>query len=229
MKRIIYLMFIAATIFSLISCDDKKDENSFLLGKWTYEDPFFEFDYKQDSITIQMYQGKKITLAIEDIKNMFQEMATDKMGAYFKGVDFGTSSELVINMAMSEGIAGSLRANYTTSSDIIQVKLNADDMKQFMGDKAAMIPAISFKYFQKGNTITLYFDETYIQSIYSNTKLQSQIIEMIIKAMGVDFSTMDPDRVESIKAAIEKSIKDQISVILDNIIKLKVGFVLIRE
>lgn len=220
MKNVIYLVLTAIAVLNLTSCEDENKDGEKLLGSWKYEKPYFEFEYAQDSIVIEMYQGKKMALAVEDVKGMFLGMASEKMGDYFKGIDFRSEDELVINMAMASGDSGTLRAAYKLSGELIQVKLNAEDMKELMGDKGAMIPTISFKYLQAGNQLTVYFDEVYIQTMYAT--MQDMIIPMIIKAMGVDINRLP----EPAQTAMIQGIKTQIAGILDNIDKLKVGFVL---
>lgn len=220
MKNLIYLVLTAIAVLNLTSCEDENKDGEKLLGSWKYEKPYFEFEYAQDSIVIEMYQGKKMALAVEDVKGMFLGMASEKMGDYFKGIDFISEDQLVVNMAMASGGSGTLRAAYKLSGELIEVKLNAEDMKELMGDKGAMIPTISFKYLQTGNQLTVYFDEVYIQTMYAT--MQKQIVPMIIKAMGVDFSNLP----EQAQAAMIQGIKMQITGILDNIDKLRVGFVL---
>lgn len=220
MKNVIYLVLTAIAVLNLTSCDDKNKDGEKLLGSWKYEKPYFEFEYAQDSIVIEMYQGKKMAMAVEDVKGMFLGMASEKMGDYFKGIDFISEDQLVVNMAMVSGDSSSLHATYKLSGELIEVKLNAEDMKELMGDKGAMIPTISFKYLQTGNQLTVYFDEVYIQTMYAT--MQDMIVPMIIKAMGVDFSKLP----EQAQAAMIQGIKMQITGILDNIDKLRVGFVL---
>lgn len=220
MKNVIYLVLTAIAVLNLTSCDDKNKDGEKLLGSWKYEKPYFEFEYAQDSIVIEMYQGKKMAMAVEDVKGMFLGMASEKMGDYFKGIDFISEDQLVVNMAMASGDSNSLHATYKLSGELIEVKLNAEDMKELMGDKGAMIPTISFKYLQTGNQLTVYFDEVYIQTMYAT--MQDQIVPMIIKAMGVDINSLP----EQAQTAMIQGIKVQITGILDNIDKLRVGFVL---
>lgn len=220
MKNVIYLVLTAIAVMNLTSCDDKNKDGEKLLGSWKYEKPYFEFEYAQDSIVIEMYQGKKMAMAVEDVKGMFLGMASEKMGDYFKGIDFISEDQLVVNMTMASGDSSSLHATYKLSGELIQVKLSTEDMKELMGEKADMIPPFSFKYLQTGNQLTVYFDEVYIQTMYAT--MQEQIVPMIIKAMGVDINRLP----EQAQAAMIQGIKMQITGILDNIDKLKVGFVL---
>lgn len=220
MKNVIYLVLTAIAVLNLTSCEDENKDGEKLLGSWKYEKPYFEFEYAQDSIVIEMYQGKKMAMAVEDVKGMFLGMASEKMGDYFKGIDFISEDQLVVNMAMASGDSSSLHATYKLSGELIEVKLNAEDMKELMGDKGAMIPTISFKYLQTGNQLTVYFDEVYIQTMYAT--MQDQIVPMIIKAMGVDINRLP----EQAQTAMIQGIKVQITGILDNIDKLRVGFVL---
>lgn len=223
MKKIIYFVLSAFAVLYLTACDDNDKENLSLIGDWKYEKPYFEFEYTQDSVKIEMYQGKGMAIAVKDLKGMFLGMATEKMGAYFQGIKFETSSQLLINMSLGDGTPQSLHAGYKLSDDVIQATLNAEEMKALMGDKAAMIPAISFKYLQSGNQLTVYFDEAYIQTVYS--MMQDQIVPFIISAMGVDFSKVPPAQQE----VMIKGIKGQIATVLDNIVKLRIGFVLSNQ
>ena len=61
-------------------------------------------------------------------------------------------------------------------------------MAHLMGDKAANIPAISFKYDIRGKQMTMYFDKVYLQVIYS--MMENQIAAMIVDMMEIDFSQM---------------------------------------
>ncbi len=39
-------------------------------------------------------------------------------------------------------------------------------MQQLLGEKADMIPAVSFRYTLQNETLTMYFDEAYVRTIY---------------------------------------------------------------
>lgn len=92
-----------------------------------------------------------------------------------------------------------------------------------MGDKAANIPAISFKYDIRGKQMTMYFDKVYLQVIYS--MMENQIAAMIVDMMEIDFSQMP----EGMEAMIMKEVKNQLGEILTQIRKIEIGFVLMLD
>lgn len=150
MKKFFYFMMIAWIGFSFASCDDKEDSNSNIAGSWNYEKPHFEFEYASDSVSITMMKGQKKSWAVKDLKAAFLGMANEKMGDYFKGLTIQPDNQLLIRMAYQNGQEGSLRAEYKQSENILQITLNKDDLAELAGSAAAMIPPISFNYFQIG-------------------------------------------------------------------------------
>ena len=96
-------------------------------------------------------------------------------------------------------------------------------MAHLMGDKAAKIPAISFKYDIRGKQMTMYFDKVYLQVIYS--MMENQIAAMIVDMMEIDFSQMP----EGMEAMIMKEVKNQLGEILTQIRKIEIGFVLMLD
>lgn len=218
MKKILYLMISVCITGCLCSCNDDNDNKpEALSGTWEYEKPHFEFEYAADTISIEMYQNRKLSIAVSDFKNLFLQMAGEKMAAYFEGISFSSDQQLTINARLQSGSPLQLHAAYEQKDDILQVTLDREEMEQLVGEKAAMIPAISFKYIQKKNKLILYFDQAYIRTVYS--MMQPQIVVMVIQMMGIDPSRM-PEGMENL-------VKDQINGILDRIILLEVGFQLI--
>ena len=96
-------------------------------------------------------------------------------------------------------------------------------MPEASSDKAANIPAISFKYDIRGKQMTMYFDKVYLQVIYS--MMENQIAAMIVDMMEIDFSQMP----EGMEAMIMKEVKNQLGEILTQIRKIEIGFVLMLD
>lgn len=220
--NIIYSITILFMALMGISCGDKEDTQPDIAGVWNYEKPHFVFDYAQDSISIVMDKGKKTSIAVTDLKNMFLEMATEKMKDYFTGLEFNPGNKLKVKMQMQNGAQGAIGADYIQRNDIIQVTLDTNDLKQMMPQGVApKIPAISFKYAATPDRMQMYFDKVYVQTLVLT--MMDQIVDMLIPIMGMD--QMPPTMLEQAK----KGIKAQIPPILDNIVRLEIGFFLTRE
>ncbi len=204
-----------------VSCDDKDDTSS-IAGAWNYSTPHFIFEYAQDSVSITMAQGKKKSIAVDDLKATFLQMATEKMKDYFTGVEFNSGNQMKIKMQLKDGAQSSLKASYIQAESIIGVELDADDMKELIGT-SMQIPPLSFKYKVNNDQLLMYFEQVYLHSLVS--MMQDKIVDMIIPMMGVDVSQLPESAVNQMK----ESIKSQISVIFNNIIRLEIGFNLTRE
>ena len=87
---------------------------------------------------------------------------------------------------MKDGDVYNLPGTYELSGNYLQITLDKEVMAHLMGDKAANIPAISFKYDIRGKQMTMYFDKVYLQVIYS-------MMENQIAAMIVDGNRFQPD------------------------------------
>lgn len=219
MKRIAYVIFLAFAAFNFVACDDDNTNDS--ENVWAYARPYFEFEYATDSVTFGM-AGHQTSLAVNDLKRVFLEMASTKMQDYFQGIDFYSADTLLIQARKATGESMEIRANYLKNDQYLEVKLNAEDMAALMGDKAVMIPAISFKYIEKNHQMTIYFDEVYVQSIFENVQIQNMLLPMIARAFNPQFDQMPPQAQQGMLTGL----KQQISGILDNIQTLKIGFVL---
>lgn len=223
MKKSIYLLLTVFLAFSVISCDDNEEKLPSLSGKWKYTQPYFEFDYASDSLVIEMYQGQKIVISVEELKEQFSRMATDKMKDYFKGIEIFSGEQLRILAQLQSSDTLSIHATYQQSHEFVQVTLDPEDMELLLGDKAGMIPPVSFRYSLQQEKLNMYFDEAYIRTIYS--MMENQLVPMIVSMMGIDFSRL-PEGTEQI---VIDGVKDQLSLILDKIIRLRIGFVLQKE
>ena len=95
-------------------------------------------------------------------------------------------------------------------------------MQQLVGEKADMIPAVSFRYTLQNETLTMYFDEAYVRTIYA--MMENRIVPMIVDNMGIDFEHMP----EGVRQQVIEGVKKQIPLILEKIISLKIGFVLTK-
>lgn len=130
-KHIIYIIIaLFSTVF--IACDDKKNDDSPLTGSWTYEEPHFQFEYAEDSIVFQIMQ-EPYKKKVEDLKTEFLAMATEKMGAYFKGVDFKNDGTLKINMSLQGGTTMAMGGTYKTDGKYVQINLDTEILQQIMG------------------------------------------------------------------------------------------------
>lgn len=145
------------------------------------------------------------------------------MGAYFKGIQFKENKQLIISARMKDGDVYNLPGTYELSGNYLQITLDKEVMAHLMGDKAANIPAISFKYDIRGKQMTMYFDKVYLQVIYS--MMENQIAAMIVDMMEIDFSQMP----EGMEAMIMKEVKNQLGEILTQIRKIEIGFVLMLD
>ena len=104
MKTLISLFLISFVAFCTISCNDDDKDTPDLANRYgAYEKPHFAFEYASDTIRIGMkpYYEKKI--AVTEFKAMFNAMATEKMGAYFKGIQFKENKQLIISARMKDG------------------------------------------------------------------------------------------------------------------------------
>lgn len=115
-----------------------------------------------------------------------------------------------------------MKASYIQAESVIGVELDADDMKELTGT-SMQIPPLSFKYKVNNDQLLMYFEQVYLHSLVS--MMQDKIVDMIIPMMGVDVSQLPESAVNQMK----ESIKSQISVIFNNIIRLEIGFNLTRE
>lgn len=220
--KLIYSFAMLCMAFTIISCDEKDDKSPEIAGAWNYSTPHFLFEYAQDSVSITMAQGKKKSIAVDDLKATFLGMATEKMKEYFTGVEFNSGNQMRIKMQMKDGAQSSLNAAYIQSDGVIGVTLDADDLKELTGS-AMQIPSISFKYTVNNDRLLMYFDQVYVQTVVS--MMQDKIVDMIIPMMGVDVTQLP----ESVVNQMKEGIKTQIPVILDQIIRLEIGFNLTRE
>lgn len=220
MKKIIYFLFLMTAIVNFIACDDDEKNDSTL---WNYTEPYFEFEYASDTISFGM-PNQEMKFAVKELKTLFYFMAKEKMGDYFKGINFNSKDSLSILAQMASGDSFEIHAGYHQDDDFIEVSLNSQDMKALMGDKAALIPPISFRYFVKGEQMTIYFDEVYIQSIFENVQMQNMLLPMLAGMLNPGFGQMS----EQAQQGMMRGLKQQISGILDNIQTLKIGFVLTR-
>lgn len=219
MKKILYLLIRMCIVLLPFSCNDDNEGNpETLTGAWDYEKPYFEFEYAADSISLEMYQNKKMSVAVSDLKSLFLQMAQEKMGSYFRGIRFLPGEQLSIYAQMQSGTQLNFHAAYRQSEDIMEVNPDKEEMKQLIGEKAEMIPAVSFKYALRKDRLILYFDQAYIRTVYS--MMQTQIISMVVQMMGIDFSKMP----EGMESQVREGVKQQINRILDQIIRLEIGF-----
>lgn len=220
MNKTICFLFIFLLTLGFAACEDTEKE---FTADWKYEQPYFEFEYATDTVSFGT-AGHSMNYAVKDIKRMFSVMAAEKMQNYFRGIEFYSADSLLIKARTANGIPFGIHAAYQKDARFIELKLNQQEMSSFPGNKAAMIPAISFGYFEQEHQMTLYLSEVYIQTIFENTKIQDMLLPMLAQQLNPGFSMMP----EPARQAMLKGLKDQISSILDNIQTLKVGFILSR-
>ncbi|MDE5638680.1 MAG: hypothetical protein K2I47_02630, partial [Odoribacter sp.] len=167
MKRTLYYLLSIFTVLCAVSCNDNEKELSSLAGVWNYTRPHFEFEYATDSIIIEMYQGREMAVATKEIKETFLRMATVKMQDYFQGIKVISANRMNITARMQTGESFKIGADYNQTTEFIEISLDRDDMQQLLGEKADMIPAVSFRYTLQNETLTMYFDEAYVRTIYA--------------------------------------------------------------
>ncbi len=222
MKRTLYYLLAIFTVLCVISCDDDEKELPSLTGTWNYTRPYFEFEYASDSIVIEMYQGRKMAVAAEELKETFLRMATDKMQDYFQGIEVVSATNLQVLARMRTEESFKIGANYAQTAEFIEVTLDRDDIQQLVGEKAEMIPTVSFRYSLQNETLTMYFDEAYVRTIYA--MMENRLVPLIVDRMGIDFSRMP----EGVRQMVTDGVKKQIPLILEQIIRLNIGFVLTK-
>ncbi len=220
MKQIISIIFIAIVTLLNLSCSNQDEPTDKLAGTyWSYQKPHFEFEYATDTIVFQMMQ-KQIKIGVKQLKGMFTAIAQEKMGAYFKGINFQDHQNLVLDIQNKQQIPFKIPAQYMCDENYLQLTVNLGNMLSGMNFPMNGIPPISFKYHIESNQLTMYFEKVYIQVIYSI--MSDSIVSMIIKAMGVDFSHAPEGMEEKAKQAIQKQIND----IFQQTQRLEFGFVL---
>ena len=222
MKRTLYYLLAVFTVLCAVSCNDDEKELPSLTGIWNYTRPHFEFEYAADSIVIEMYQGRKMAVATEEVKEIFLRMATVKMQDYFQGIEVISANRMNITAKMQTAQPFKIGADYDQTTEFIEVSLDKKDMQQLVGEKADMIPAVSFRYTLQNETLTMYFDEAYVRTIYA--MMENRIVPMIVDNMGIDFEHMP----EGVRQQVIEGVKKQIPLILEKIISLKIGFVLTK-
>lgn len=202
------------------SCSDDDTKNTKdLLGAWGYVSPHFVFEYAQDSVVVTMDKGKPKAWAVKDIRTNFLDMAQEKMGDYFRGMEFVNEKELNIRMLFADGAEDQLKASYLCKNDIVQVSLDTADIKRLTG-KTLNIPKISFKYSIEGGQMQMYLDKSYIQSIVS--MMTDQLVKMLVPMM-IDLDKI-PELVRpAVTKAMEEELKNQIPGILEQVKQLEIG------
>lgn len=220
MKRITYLFVALISAFAFVACEDN-DNGTHGMTQWEYSKPYFEFEYVMDTVKFGM-PGQEMKYATQDLKTLFEMMAGEKMGDYFKGINFYSKDSLAIRAQMASGIPFEIHAAYLQDDHYIEVTLDSKSMAAIMGNKASLIPSISMHYFVKDQEMTIYLDEVYIQSIFENIQIQNMLIPLLARTLNPRFEQMP----EKAQQGMMTVLKQQISGILDNIQTLKLGFVL---
>lgn len=163
-----------------------------------------------------------MAVATEEVKEIFLRMATVKMQDYFQGIEVISANRMNITAKMQTAQPFKIGADYDQTTEFIEVSLDKKDMQQLVGEKADMIPAVSFRYTLQNETLTMYFDEAYVRTIYA--MMENRIVPMIVDNMGIDFEHMP----EGVRQQVIEGVKKQIPLILEKIISLKIGFVLTK-
>lgn len=220
-NKIICLLATLFVAFIIFSCTDDDKGRETLSGKWNYKNPHFALEYEGDSVALNMGPLGYQAMAIEDINHMFPVIAHEKMGEYFKGIDFRAGGEMVIYMEMGNGIADSLKASYRQDGGLIGVTLDVADLERLSGSKIN-IPEISFHCQQDQENLTLYFDKAYVQFI--SQMMLDKLLDMMLPAIIPNYDKISPMG----QMAMKKSMKEQINGILIKIKKLEVGINLTR-
>lgn len=219
MKTQIVYFLAVLLISTFVSCEDQ-EEVAPVQGQWTYQSPYFIFGYSQDSLSIETMPGQKKSIAVKQIRGMFMGIAAEKMGAYFKGIEFTDPEQLQIQIRMGQREIG-LGANYVQGEDFIQIALDTNDLKMLTQGTAPQIPALSFKYKIENNRLCLYLTRNYIITMVY--MMQGTLTDLLVSMIAKDIpENIRPMVIPKIKASLEK----QIPVILDNITELEVGFYL---
>ncbi len=220
MKKIIYFLLIPILGLGLFACDETSYETE---GSWNYDRPYFEFEYLTDTVRFGM-GNNMICMAAKDVKNMVYGMAAEKMQNYFTGIDFYAPDSLLIKARTAAGYPLQLHAHCQKDDQYLEVSLDPQDMTALLGEKAGMIPAISFRCVEDERQMKLYLGEVYIQSIFENTEIQKMILPMLARQLNPRFDMMP----EPAQQAMLQGLQQQLSALIDNIQILKIGFILTR-
>lgn len=226
MKRMTYLMMLIFTAFYFTACENDSDSSGApsagkgdMTGDWKYSQPYFEFEYATDTIHFGNF-----AIAEKEIKQLFLEMATQKMGDYFTGIEFVSPQQLVVKARYASDKPLNIHAEYIKNEMLMEVSLDKEDMASFMGDKAAMIPAISFNYLQSEKELTIYFDKIYVRTLWETAQLKKMLSELLATKMIPGFQEMPQTEQQQALLGIQR----QVSAVLNNIRTLKIGFVLTK-
>lgn len=223
MKQIISILFIIALGISNISCSEENEPAENFAGThWSYQKPHFEFEYASDTIAFQMMQ-KPIKMGVNQLKGMFMAIAQEKMGTYFKGINFKDCHTLSVDIQNRQQEMLQLQAQYMCDENYLQLTMDMGSMMFDTKFPVNEIPPISFKYQIQDNQLTMYFEKVYIQVIYSI--MGDSIASMIIKAMGIDFSHAP----EGMEAMAKQAIQKQLDEILQKTQRLEIGFVMMLK
>ncbi len=226
MRRITYLMMLVFTTLHFAACEDDSDTQGAhsegqdkMIGDWKYNQPYLEFKYATDTIRFGNF-----AIAEKEMKQLFLEMATEKMGNYFTGIEFVSNQQLLVKARNAAGKPLHIHAGYVKNEKLMEVSLDKDDIAAFMRERAAMIPAISFNYLLSGKELTVYLDKTYVRTLWETAPLKNKLSGLLADQMIPGFGEMEPT--EQQKAL--QGIQMQVSAILNNIQTLKIGFVLTK-
>ena len=215
-----YIFLILFLGVGMFACDETTYETA---GSWNYDRPYFEFEYLTDTIRFGM-GNNMMCLAAKDVKNRVYGIAAEKMQDYFTGIDFYVPDSLRIKARTAAGYPLELHAHFRRDDRYLEVSLDPQDMKTFLGEKAGMIPAISFRCEGEERQIKLYLGEVYLQSVLENTEIQKMILPMLARQFNPRFDMMP----EQAQQAMLQDLQQQLSALIDNIQILKIGFILTR-
>ena len=163
-----------------------------------------------------MGMAGNLTMAPQEISNLFIYFAGEKMGDYFKGISFRTHESMFIHMELGNGTQDSLKASYRQHNGLVGITLDANDLKRLTG-MYIPIPEISFHYLIDNGKMTLYLDKSYIQ--FLTATMIDQVLDMMLPSIIPNF-----DRIpEMAQKAMKASFKKQINEILEKTQELEIG------
>lgn len=217
--KLFYSAIALFIVFVGISCsDDKKEENTNILGDYGYESPHILWDYPTDSITFTMGQSMKMSFCVEDLTETLNTMATQYMKSYFIGINFTSLSEMEIGMKMKNGSENHLNAIYKKDAQFIAIQIDTVQLAQLTG-LSMPIPPISFSYKMEKEKMTIYLEKEEIITIIAamGSMIDNLLLEKLptIPAFSHVPIKVLPEIVKGMKAQAIKIITDS---------KMEIGF-----
>ncbi|MEG2366309.1 MAG: hypothetical protein RSB29_06120 [Alistipes sp.] len=182
-NKITNLLVALFAIFICFSCSDDDNEGSNnLKGVWNYNGVHFVMEFEKEEIPLPKGMTLKTLLETMGLKTdnlgslgeltsipakmlvtNFSEYANVKMGKYFRGLEFTSDYDFLINI-VAKGQNKSVAATYAMGKNALYVELDKESVKQAFGKEVA-IPSLQYDYTLSDNQLVLFTDKTKIETI----------------------------------------------------------------